>query len=442
MGLLDSLSDFASSDQGLGLAQGLLSARGSQGLSAGLAGMQRAKQLEQEMAMKKQFQAMQMEEMQAQAMQRKALAQREQEMLLAAQRKQAALPSLFGQGAGSGPTDQVNAALPSDLRIGAQPALPGAGGLDWKRGLAAGYTPKELQDMAGLRNINQEKVARTIDGKDAQGRPVTYQLDEFGRPVSGSPIEQWKAPITMERGDRTTFVDPVTQKEGASFARFQSPESKASNAVAWANHNLSNQRFQYDRAQGEKPQWIESLGGFANPRTQQVMPARDMQGNQIEGAGPKMTEDQAKASGWLVQADNAFKNMKAATAKDPSAARPGFNDALAAIPSMGLTTGAANLMRGAERQQYMQGASSLSEALLRAATGAGVNKDEALQKVRELTPQIGDDPATIAQKEAAIPLYIESLKLRAGPGAKRAAAVMSGGSSNGSSGGWSIQKVN
>ena len=173
MGLLDSLSDFASSDQGLGLAQGLLSARGSQGLSAGLAGMQRAKQLEQEMAMKKQFQAMQMEEMQAQAMQRKALAQREQEMLLAAQRKQAALPSLFGQGAGSGPTDQVNAALPSDLRIGAQPALPGAGGLDWKRGLAAGYTPKELQDMAGLRNINQEKVARTIDGKDAQGSPVT-----------------------------------------------------------------------------------------------------------------------------------------------------------------------------------------------------------------------------------------------------------------------------
>ena len=301
--------------------------------------------------------------------------------------------------------------------------------------------PEEIEKYAKLADLGRSEVARTVEGKDAQGRPVTLQYDKYGNQV-GQGVEQWKAPITMERGDRTTFFDPVTQKEGVSFARFQSPESKASNAVAWANHNLSNQRFQYDRAQGEKPQWIESLGGFANPRTQQVMPARDMQGNQIEGAGPKMTEDQAKASGWLVQADNAFKNMKAATAKDPSAARPGFNDALAAIPSMGLTTGAANLMRGAERQQYMQGASSLSEALLRAATGAGVNKDEALQKVRELTPQIGDDPATIAQKEAAIPLYIESLKLRAGPGAKRAAAVMSGGSSNGSSGGWSIQKVN
>lgn len=248
MGLLDSLSDFASSDQGLGLAQGLLSARGSQGLSAGLAGMQRAKQLEQEMAMKKQFQAMQMEEMQAQAMQRKALAQREQEMLLAAQRKQAALPSLFGQGAGSGPTDQVNAALPSDLRIGAQPALPGAGGLDWKRGLAAGYTPKELQDMAGLRNINQEKVARTIDGKDAQGRPVTYQLDEFGRPVGGSPIEQWKAPIFEGLGDRKTAIDPVTLKQLANFRINQSPDSVASNAISIRGQNMADARSRESNA--------------------------------------------------------------------------------------------------------------------------------------------------------------------------------------------------
>lgn len=84
MGLLDSLSDFASSDQGLGLAQGLLSARGSQGLSAGLAGMQRAKQLEQEMAMKKQFQAMQMENYASQIAQRKAAIEKQkgaQEML-------------------------------------------------------------------------------------------------------------------------------------------------------------------------------------------------------------------------------------------------------------------------------------------------------------------------------------------------------------------------
>lgn len=61
----------------------------------------------------------------------------------------------------------------------------------------------------------------------------------------------------------------------------------------------------------------------------------------------------------------------------------------------------------------------MSESLLRAATGAGINKMEAEQKVAELTPQFGDSDAVIKQKMAAIPIYIESLKMRAGPGAKK-----------------------
>jgi hypothetical protein len=55
----------------------------------------------------------------------------------------------------------------------------------------------------------------------------------------------------------------------------------------------------------------------------------------------------------------------------------------------------------------------MSEALLRAATGAGVNKEEAAQKVIELTPQYFDKPEVIQQKLDAIPVYIESLKTRA-----------------------------
>jgi hypothetical protein len=137
-----------------------------------------------------------------------------------------------------------------------------------------------------------------------------------------------------------------------------------------------------------------------------------------------MTEDQGKATGWLVQAENAFKNMTAAV--DPaqggkaSAATPGLGDAVAAVPGLG---GAGNWLRSDNRQKFVQGSSSLSEALLRAATGAGVNKDEAKQKVQELTPQWGDSEAVIAQKTAAIPLYIESLKVRAGPGARKAEGI-------------------
>jgi hypothetical protein len=202
---------------------------------------------------------------------------------------------------------------------------------------------------------------------------------------------------------------------------------------AAGNLALSRERLNFDKqggAEAAKPVYNEALGAWLYRPDQKNPMGRTVK---VDGAGGgKMTEDQAKASGWLVQAENAFKNMKAATATNPDASKPGFNDAFAAIPSLGLTTGIANIMRGPARQQYMQGASSMSEALLRAATGAGVNKDEALQKVRELTPQIGDSDAVIAQKEAAIPLYIESLKMRAGPGASRAQAIGGGGGASGS----------
>ena len=204
---------------------------------------------------------------------------------------------------------------------------------------------------------------------------------------------------------------------------------------AAASQSLARERFNYDKTQNTV-NGAKAPSGYrytANGNLEFIPggPA-DLTAN----ASTKLTEDQGKATGWLVQAENAFKNMKAATKDDKSSAKPGFNDALAAIPSFGATEALANSMRGANRQKFMQAASSLSEALLRAATGAGVNRDEAIQKVRELTPQFGDDDETIAQKEAAIPAYIESLKVRAGPGAAQAAKI--GG---GASGGWSIEKA-
>lgn len=146
---------------------------------------------------------------------------------------------------------------------------------------------------------------------------------------------------------------------------------------------------------------------------------------EAQGTGVKLTEDQGKATGWLVQAENAFKNMQAAGFDrngDPtSAAKPGVADAIAGVPLVGGAVG--NWLRTPDRQKFVQGASSLSESLLRAATGAGVNKDEAKQKIEELTPQWGEDIETTKQKMAAIPLYIESLKVRAGPGAPKAQEI-------------------
>ena len=98
--------------------------------------------------------------------------------------------------------------------------------------------------------------------------------------------------------------------------------------------------------------------------------------------------------------------------KTTGAEIPGFFEALPLVGGGGAT-------RGKERQKFVQASSSLSEALLRAATGAGVNEAEAKQKIEELTPTFFDEPETRKQKLAAIPMYLQSLQARAGRAAPK-----------------------
>lgn len=120
------------------------------------------------------------------------------------------------------------------------------------------------------------------------------------------------------------------------------------------------------------------------------------------------TEDERKAAGWLSQANNAYTNMLGAmyTSKGK---RTG-----AESPNVFEAMGAGKWIQGEERQKFNQAASSLSEALLRAATGAGVNESEAKQKIEELTPTLFDTKGNTEQKLAAIPMYLQSLQSRAG----------------------------
>jgi hypothetical protein len=125
----------------------------------------------------------------------------------------------------------------------------------------------------------------------------------------------------------------------------------------------------------------------------------------------KASEDERKAAGWLSQADNAYKNMLKAMETKPGSEQPGWREAT--LGAVGLE-GAKKAVQTPERQKFVQASKSLSEALLRAATGAGVNESEAKQKIEELTPSFLDDKETKQQKLDSIPVYLESLKTRAG----------------------------
>lgn len=382
MGLLD----FLQTPVGKGLLSagfsGLANARRGQPINnvgragmAGLIGYNQAQQNQAEAA--KDMQRSKLFDMQVQQMQEQM--QQQKIAQEAMQRRQAYLGSV----------GQV-----TSPKVDAQPNQ-----FDPMAWIRMGGSPEEAKSLASSKDWGRSKVARTIEGTDSQGNPVTLQYDEFGNQV-GSGVGKYVAPVQVNQGNKISFVTP---RNGVSMDVGMSPDGAAANARGWTGLNLENQKFGYQKSKDAQERKDKLSGGIAS----------------------NATEDERKAAGWLAQADNAWKNMQAVAFKrDKNGAvvmstngrpvmsddsKPGFIESAPMMPG-----GLANLSRSAGRQKFVQAGSSLSEALLRAATGAGVNKDEAAQKIAELTPQWGDTEEVIQQKMDAIPMYMESLKARSG----------------------------
>lgn len=144
----------------------------------------------------------------------------------AAARQKAAIPRLFTGGEGGG-----------------------LGGFDVQQALNAGFDPKMIQELASLRNVGRSKVARTVEGMDENGRPVTYQVDEFGQRV-GDVIGQWKQPVMVNQGSHITAVDPATMQARGQFGVNMSAAERDSSARGWAGNSLAKQRLAFDMGGG------------------------------------------------------------------------------------------------------------------------------------------------------------------------------------------------
>lgn len=169
-------------------------------------------------------------------------------------------------------------------------------------------------------------------------------------------------------------------------------------AMGQSGPQRAPQGYQWTTTADGQPALTFIPGGPADPANKSTGPA---------------SEDERKAGAWFAQADNARRNMETVVKTAPGAAYPSVAERAAGfIPGVGADI--ANSLRPENRQKFVQAAESMSEALLRAATGAGVTKDETNQKLRELVPQLGDKPGTVQQKLAAYDVYMGALKTRAG----------------------------
>jgi hypothetical protein len=350
------------------------------------------------------------------------------------------------------------------LQAGAPSRTPGGGALAIAQGLQQGQDTYRKALGQGLQEKMQGMQVQELIRKQQESEAVRKFLPQIMQPgameqnFSGDPqqiSDYFKTPgqgvLPMQQGPSTINRDALQRLALAApeqFAKYSAglkalqPEYKEAGGVLYeiptyggtptavggsgklTYQDLGNVVVALDASgkevgrmpKGSAPagptsmQALETENGFVtfNPKTGGVTPIT-VGGQPLVGKGGKMTEDEAKATGWLIQAKNAYKNMNEALAESKAASAPSY---VTGVPLIGGAM--SNIGASASQQKFRQGTSALTEALLRAATGAGMNESEAKQKAIELTPQVGDTNAVILQKQESIPLYISSLEARAG----------------------------
>lgn len=294
-------------------------------------------------------------------------------------------------------------------------------------GTATGFTQADALRKSGMES---KKTAAEIDYKQAQAdkERLATTKDRLGMVLN--VVSAAKDPVSYEQGLRflqSNGIDLAGVPQQFDPRYVAAAGQQAMTAMQRLDQEWKAKGYDLDvQRQQETVRHNKSQEGLT-ARGQNMVDARARESMAQERENAKATqvkpvvasEDERKAAGWLAQADNAWKNMQSvglSGGKPTSAAKPGLIESQMLIPEA-----LKNMSRSDKRQQFVQAASSLSEALLRAATGAGVNESEAKQKISELTPQFGDSQAVIEQKFGAIPMYIESLKTRAGRAAPGAA---------------------
>lgn len=292
----------------------------------------------------------------------------------------------------------------------------------------------QTDDMSAIQAYGRQQGE---SGKAAMLNALAAQFaGESFQPVQGQYLKRAMAaqePMRVGKGmvtpDGQYIVDPGAKRESqigrlsreAEFAdRMESQQSLQAERIA-ASREAAQSRADTQRAIAEMRRGQNGMPRAPSGYEWVTNPDGSVQQKYIPGGpadpaskaqGPA-TEDERKAAGWYFQADKARRDMDSVLLRNPSASAQTFAERGAGlIPAVG--DDIANFMRPEERQQFVQAASAFAEATLRAATGAGVTKDEAIQKVRELTPQLGDKPGQIKQKIKSQEMYLDSLRTRAG----------------------------
>lgn len=364
----------------LALAQGLLTApKPMRGLNDGLLGYQNA--------MAEAKKAKQMEEMRQMQLMQHQMAMKQAEQ---AQAKQLAVEQAY-RGALRTP-EQTAMGKFGGPTVAAANAAPGmAPSLDQN---ALIQNLMQADPMAAAQML-QPKQAKIKDYKEVRMPDGSVQIvgfDEFGKVVDTGRTP-FKAEEVRDFGGHLGGVDPITGKVRKIGDKSQSPDSKASNALGWANYGLSKDRLSLDRegaGAGKAPQGYR----FKADGSLEAIPG----GPADIKAGELGAKTEAKKASTIAQASSVLDTIDEARGL-VGITTAGFGSALARVP----TSDARNLKAKLETVKANLGFDRLQQMRDQSPTGGALGA-VAVQELTALQSTVAslDQAQSPAQLDAAL----------------------------------------
>lgn len=269
--------------------------------------------------------------------------------------------------------------------VGAEP-----NSADPRKMLSMGFQPEFIKTYLNADNLGKSQIKDYKEVRMPDGSVQIVGFDEYGgqQKTGASPF---KAPEFRDLGGQQVAIDPLTMKPVWTAGKTMSPDAAASNAVAWANVNLSKQRLALDQSNQNKPEFKDG---------QWVAPPRDMKpGETRTVSGGQGVKDANDALALIKQAREILPN---ATGSYLGLAYDKAAQAFGISPDGAMATAQLQALEGAlvSKMPKMSGPQSDKDALL----------------YKQMAGVIGDPTVPVDQKVAALNV-IEKIQERYASGA-------------------------
>lgn len=299
-------------------------------------------------------------------------------------------------------------------------------------GVAAGFSPSDLQSFAGMSNWGRPEVAGTVERAGGATGKETLFRDKYGNLI-GDPIA---APVEARRFDAggvSIAENPYTLAEVGRTQKTLTPEAVLTDqrtrsegalnrGVTIRGQDLADARARAEqewRLQNPTRQWMETPDGVIGLDSRGVAPP-------IQAVGPDgrplpgkpLTESQSNSFNYanrMIEAHKTLTDLED-TLSGAEIAGLASKEGASRLWGIGGVLGAAgNLMLSGDQQKYEQAQRDFVNAVLRKESGAVISDEEFDNAKKQYFPQPGDSADVLEQKRQNRARAITGVSSGAGP---------------------------